>query len=511
LFAALEDARAELARNRGPVPVHSLRARIPYELAARAGMLRELHPGILIQHDVVRERAAELEECPSLAPLLGTAGYVRASARADADELRAQVAAMFGDAAADGLPEDVLEAAEDQALAVLRAHRESRQRVGRSGVEAAADAELAGLPGLRWAARDARARERGLFRTLDVTPGSDVRVTVDLRLQRLAEQELAATHTEQPGLEKAVVLLAPATGDVLAIAAHAAQRDAQFSAAAFFTRNGALGSVAKPFVLLEHLDAARHGRPHLPDGSVQPCGGTWLTAARERLRCDAAHGASVPDGRQALGHSCNVWFYQLTHGLGPDGLARAYARAGWLPGGAWQAGVPGISRLARPSLAAGSHCLEQNGIGYGLQASALHVARAYAGLATGTLPVLRLIDGGAPPAGVPLGVDPADLAVVREGLELCVTRGTAARIGTLARLGAVGKTGTAEVGAERENNAWFAGWVRGAPPPLAFAAVVYGVPHGAHGADVAGDLIARILERVHAHEELRARWLPGGG
>jgi len=218
----------------------------------------------------------------------------------------------------------------------------------------------------------------------------------------------------------------------------------------------------------------------------------------------------VTDGPHALGHSCNIWFYQVTAGLGAQALSAAYARAGWLEGPAWQAEIPGISMLAQPTLDAAGPSLERKGIGYGLQASALHVARAYAGLATGTLPWLRLVEEGAPAAGVPLAVAGADLDVVRAGLGLCVTRGTAARVATLARLGAVGKTGTAEVGTVHENNAWFAGWVRGTPPSLAFAAVVYEVPHGEHGAEVAGDLVGRILQRVHAHEELRARWLPGG-
>jgi cell division protein FtsI/penicillin-binding protein 2 len=160
--------------------------------------------------------------------------------------------------------------------------------------------------------------------------------------------------------------------------------------------------------------------------------------------------------------------------------------------------------------------LPRRAIGYGVQASPLHVARAYAALATGWLPTLGLRVGARP--RVPLDDVTGEIVTTRKGLRACIEHGTASKRGleVLDELGVCGKTGTAEVGIrDGENNAWFAGYLpdRGEPQvQLCCCAVVYWVRDQVHGAEAAGSLVADFLRAVRDDPELAARYLaPGGG
>jgi cell division protein FtsI/penicillin-binding protein 2 len=233
------------------------------------------------------------------------------------------------------------------------------------------------------------------------------------------------------------------------------------------------------------------------------------------LTCEG-HGAAGADPVHAIAHSCNSFFYQAAAGLGADGLQRAYRCFGWTGDESdepvYQLRVAGVEMVGRARAATGAHVLERRAIGYGVDASALHVARAYAALATGVLPRIGLVLEDRSALTVPLDVAPADLEVVRDVLESCVTRGTASKIEGLAELGVLAKTGTAEISTTtRHNNAWFAGYLTRAEPTLAFAAVAYDVPDGQHGAEVAGELIASFLTAVYEDEALRAAYLPKAG
>jgi cell division protein FtsI/penicillin-binding protein 2 len=169
--------------------------------------------------------------------------------------------------------------------------------------------------------------------------------------------------------------------------------------------------------------------------------------------------------------------------------------------------------VARPSRNVDETPLPQRAIGYGVQASPLHVARAYAAFATGCLPTV----GFRPEARPRVALDDvaSELATVQQGLRACVQHGTARALPLLNELGCCGKTGTAEVSGKRDNNAWFAGYL---PPAgsegaqLCFCAVVYFVKDGVHGGDVAGQLVVDFLSDVQANADAHRRWLaPEGG
>jgi cell division protein FtsI/penicillin-binding protein 2 len=504
----------------------AVRRRLDFELAAWIARLSERHPGFGAQPSVRRERATlpGLDDLGSLEPLIGAVQFydarraVEEHADAVLDRQRAEDRLTEPLADPSGLlGEHVLASAN----ASLRRHLERYGRVGTRGVERAFDAVLRGDPGLRLIERDKRARESGMLGRLDVAPGRDVRLTFDLELQARAEAVLAR-HDE--GAERAAAVIDAETGDVLLLVG-APRVDEQTgeplwrSVALFPNRNLALGSVVKPFVLLEHLDALRHGREAALE--FPACEGAYPSVPR--VRCDGIHGNAARDPVYALAHSCNVFFCHAATELQNEGLARAYARFGLcdppqhegadvVPSSV-QRDIVGLRRgdHHRPGWFQESLARSRRGIGYGIGANVLQVARAYAGLMTGYLPTVSIVAesaDGPPRTRTPLGVDVADLALVREGLFACVEDGTARRVEGLAALGVGGKTGTAEVQKGRNadgvyeefNNAWFAGFAvvpwRGRVRPIAFAAVAYRVDRGRHGADVAGAMIADVLAEL---------------
>ena len=485
--------------------------RLAFEFAAYLGRLVERHPGLAVRPSVRRSRAVlpGFDDLRSLEPILGDVHFY---SRAEAVAARAEE--VFRDTRAESVLTQPLEAMPEllgqgvleSAQSSLRRHLERFGRSGTRGIERALDPVLRGDPGLRWIQHDRSARENKMLRQLDVAPGRDVVLTLDLERQAIAEQVLAGYADK--GVVQAAAVLDAETGDVLVLVG-APLEDSDGvpywrSVALFPPYNLDVGSVVKPFVLLEHLDALRFGREHAEN--FPECDGVYRET-RPYVRCGGAHWGAARDPVRALAKSCNEFFCHATAGLGKAGLRRALSRAGWCQ--PMDAAAPDRRQLEIFGLGTNDHhwathdesrlALTRRGIGYGTNVNVLQVARAYAGLATGVLPEVSIVQlEGRPRRTLPLQVHPDDLALVREGMRACVESGTARSVAGLRRLGAFGKTGTAEVVRGRKNNAWFAGFcqVPWYPRPVAFAAAAYLVEDGQHGGDVAGEMIADILEAI---------------
>jgi len=499
---------------------------VGYELAVRVRLLGERHPGLSVRPSVGRRRGrlAGRADLASLEPLVGgvTPYWVedREDLEVTVDELLSeQVLADLVPLDPD-LPAELSERLEADARRAVSTHLLTHGRIGRWGLERDFDPVLAGRPGLRLVVKDRRAVERGQWSSLDTSPGQDLQLTIDLELQELLEAALDR-HWKgaQAARELAIALVEPSTGDILAMGGRPLGRTGEPSyttPAATWSGVGFVGSIAKPFVALEQLDAERAGRAARHHSGFGPCAGTFKIAGLSRgLSCNG-HGAAVTDVGFSLARSCNFFFYQAARGLGRDGLARAFARAGWFAGDGgddprYQRRVPGVNGIGAASVADRGVALERKAIGYGVQASALQVARAYAGIATGKLPELGLVESPERRRrAVYLDVHPDDLEQVRAGLRRCVTEGTARSVSGLRGWGVRAKTGTAEISTRtRHNNAWLAGYLPGERPTLSFAAVAYDVPDKLHGADVAGKLVAELIAALERDASLRARFLPG--
>ncbi|MFM1870887.1 MAG: hypothetical protein RL398_309, partial [Planctomycetota bacterium] len=516
---------------------------VPFELAAAVRLQSEQLAGIRVQPTFVRRTAVPPES--SLAAWVGTVADIDrslaplATGIADGDDEEVQRAKrqaaeqrrreqMLGEyAPGDGWAGQVVPAEfgdvevdrgafVEAAEATLYRTLLTGERRGLDGLEGRLDRQLRGSIGMRFVERDKTRSEQQLFGHLEVEAGDDVRLTIDARLQRLVEAHVERQYetmrflhldpNDQRKVAAAMAMIDVATGDILAYGAVQQQlvKDPETGEKRPITvrapgvpydGNSSLGSVVKPFVLVEHLQAEALGAPHQPTATMKPCEGKWEFLDRRRLGCLAAHGEAGRDPVHAIAQSCNTFFFQAAMGFGEAGLHRAYARFGLVDdaGGPFVAcrqnvveGLPGW-RSARPRMDDASAVLPMRGIGYGVYALPTDVARAYAALATGYLPTLGVIAGQSRPI-VPLDDLAAELAVVRQGLAACLATGTARKIRFPQGMTVLGKTGTAEIGTkDKQNNAWFAGYVEsaGGTPRVAFAAVLYWVPHGVHGGDYA--------------------------
>lgn len=477
---------------------------LAFEVILYLASIQERHPGLLVHASVrrVRNTLPGRSGLASLEPFLGrvTPVFWRADQQQRDQQLLEQQLDQMAVELDELSEEDVLLSDRLRELVRDRAHKAvqgylRRGRVGTSGVEKELDLPLRGGPGLRFVERSRRTPERKLLGSFDVTPGLDCRLTFDLRLQALLEQALDEGLASLERDQAAAMAVVNMRGDVLALASRPLDK---LPAAVFWPSAGNIGSVGKPFVLLEHLDAMRRGRPHKPHREYHDCVGSY----GPRLGCDHSHLGDARDPVKALGESCNFFFYQAAEGLHGEGVLAAYARFGLAPGGRHQQRIPGLW-LRNPVKTERSHRDPRRlAIGYGIQANVLTMARAYAGLATGRLPGLSFVLDGHRPGTVELGLHPDDLAVVRDGMEHCVREGTAAREAGLRELGVLAKTGTATVGEPRSkiNNAWLAGYLTRERPTLAFAAVVYGVR--GYGAARAGPLVIAFLEKLRNDPQL---------
>lgn len=510
-----------------------LHRQLSYQLASSLWMRRELHPGLMLRASVDRIRSdinsMHGQRWESLAPLLGgvTLEWGRPSDELRRKSLLASIApAVESMAAADAeLSASQRRQVREGLENTMRNHLAVQGRVGRGGVERDLDAVLRGTAGLHWFVRSRRRREIGMWSSFDVTPGEDVYLTVDLRLQAIAEQAIDRALRNTPGSKVAAFcVIDPHTGDVLALASRPLRADRdedkkfRMEPAISWWTAGDIGSLAKPLVLLEQLDALRRGRPALDQAGFVACAGRRMMPQvgrfkRHNLRCDHLHGAEgARDCVYSLGVSCNYYFYQVAEGLGWPGLRSAFGRFGlYRPSGgvleaSFQGHVPGIPAGQYPDPTWRGNDIQRRSIGYGIDANVLQIARAYAGLATGRLPELSLVVRD-PQMIAPEDIDvhPDDLRRVQDGLRYCVERGTGRR---LELQGVFAKTGTAEVNTKTgANNAWFAGYVVENGPKMAFAGVLYRVPSGRHGATAAGPMIKHFLEVLRRDEDLRKEFL----
>ncbi len=93
------------------------------------------------------------------------------------------------------------------------------EHAGREGVEAALDTHLTGARGWRVIQTDARKREKVEHRVQDIPArnGLNVVLTLDAGVQNIAETELAAAVKKHQPQGATVIVMRPATGDILAM------------------------------------------------------------------------------------------------------------------------------------------------------------------------------------------------------------------------------------------------------------------------------------------------------
>ena len=254
---------------------------------------------------------------------------------------------------------------------------------GREGVELSYDSWLAGVPGKRQVLKDRRGH---LIRDLQVTrnakAGKTLALSIDLRLQYLANRELRNAIVENGAKAGSLVILDVKTGEVLAMANQPTynpnnRRDMQPE----MMRNRAMidvfepGSTMKPFSMSAALETGRWK----PSDTVEVYPGT-LQIGRYTIRDVSRTEGPVLDLTGILIRSSNVGMSKVAFDIGGEAIYPLMQKVGL--GQDTGLGFPGerVGNLPnyREWRKAETATLSY---GYGLSVTAIQLAHAYAALA----------------------------------------------------------------------------------------------------------------------------------
>src|ERR1700720_2295363 len=423
---------------------------------------------------------------------------------------------------------------------------------GKSNVEKSMDEYLRGKPGVRYLRRNAKGVIDGVLREDPPRQGANVFLTIDARIQAIAEEALRAIS------RGAAMVVDPNNGNILAMASvpsfdpntfipsikakdwKALQKD---EGDPLVNRAISCLPPGSTFKLITALAGLR-GTKNLA-GAKYSCGG-GVSYGDHFFRCWVAekhytHGTiGLAD---ALKVSCDSFFYQYGNaasiqsidavgkmlGIGEEsGLPLSGEQTGNMPGPEWM-------QIHHPQERWSSAQTANVSIGQGYTlVSPLQLAIAYATAANGgTCYYPRLVDKVLNQDGSPVldehgkpavsqtprvrsdlrrVVSPQDIDLVRKGLWKVVNEegGTGGRA-RLKDVVVAGKTGTAQATdrGHEENVAWFTCFAPFDHPKYVVAVMVQGA--SGHGGEVAGPIATRILERALAQDEgkfdMQVAWL----
>src|SRR5438477_932663 len=410
---------------------------------------------------------------------------------------------------------------------------------GKSNIEKAMDEYLRGQPGVRYLRRNAKGTIDGVLREDPPKQGANVFLTIDARIQAIADEALRAVS------RAGAVVVDPNNGNILAMASVPS-----------FDPNTFIPSIkAKDWKALQKDEGdplVNRAISALPPGStfklITSLAGLRKNLANAKYSCGGGvsygdhffqcwvaskhytHGTiGLADGIKV---SCDSFFYQYGNaagiqsidavgkmlGIGEEsGLQLSGEQAGNMPGPEWMQIHHPQERWSQAQTANVSI-----GQGYTL-VSPLQLAMAYATVANGgTCFYPRLVDKVLNQDGSPVldehgkvavpqtprmrsdlsrEVTPDQIELVRKGLWRVVNEdgGTGGR-GRLKNVQVAGKTGTAQATdrGHKDTVAWFACFAPFDHPKYVVAVMVQG---GEHGGSVAGPIATRILERTLAMDE----------
>jgi len=398
-------------------------------------------------------------------------------------------------------------------------------RVGKTGMERQYEGMLVGREGMLLEVVDSMGRRMGEFSRRPPVPGQDVLLTLDVPLQKKAEELLE-------GREGAVVVLDPRNGEVLALASFPT-----FDPNAFINRftpeewmtlvnspefpleNRAIrglyapGSVFKPAVALGALDsgAVSEWTKFYCSGAVRIYG--------HPFSCWFRGGHGTVNLYSGIQHSCNVYFYQVGKRMGIETIS-AYARMlglgrktgidlpgekpGLVPDPEWKRRIRGEPWYPGETISVS--------IGQGqLLVTPLQVACYTALIANRgrrvTPHLSQQVLSSAP--GDPVDIPESEFEKVIQGMWLSVNEKGTGRAARVPGLEVCGKTGSTQVvsteTADRlgekaritKTHSWFTGFAPRTHPQIVVTVLVeYGGMGGATAAPLAGALF-RFFRKEH--------------
>lgn len=400
--------------------------------------------------------------------------------------------------------------------------------VGKDGLEAAYDAYLRGVAGGEQVEVDSQGQVSRHLGKRQSIPGNSLLLTIDARLQAIAERAMANEITlwgHGRKLSGAVVVEDPYTGGILAMASHPNFNPNDFATGikpAKFSRyilnpshplyNRAIGAATptgSTFKLVTGSGAL--SAPVVRVNEVVYDSGAW-NCHGALFRDIAAGGLGSTSFTRALAASSDGYFYQMAYRLGHKRL-RFYAlqyglnkktgidlpgeyEGNW-PTNAWSLKVTGLP--LEPS----DVCIL--GIGQGaMQATPLQMANIVSAVVNGgTLFRPHLVSAIRDSTGRiikrftnerirRIAVTQSALQAVRAGMAQVTDPGGTAYGLAIGGLSFGGKTGTVETdGGSGPNTTWFIAYAPSDRPKLAMA--VYMERSGGYGAQVAAPIARQIM------------------
>ncbi|MDR9414540.1 MAG: penicillin-binding protein 2 [Spiribacter sp.] len=233
----------------------------------------------------------------------------------------------------------------------------STSLTGKAGVERFYEPRLQGELGIEHIETNALGRSIATLERRPPTPGEDIQLTLDIELQRLAEETLG-------DYRGAIVALDPRDGSILALASrprfdpNALSRGIDQDTLDALNRdvtqplfNRAIagryppGSVVKPF-----LGLAGAAGGHINPNETLYCNGTFELPDVSRVWRDwKPEGHGHVDLTQSVAQSCDIYFYELANDMGINAMHEWMSRFGY--GQATGIDLPGERAGVMPSRA----------------------------------------------------------------------------------------------------------------------------------------------------------------
>ena len=401
---------------------------------------------------------------------------------------------------------------------------------GKSNVEFYLDDALRGKPGKRILKKNAKNQLEGEKEVIQPTPGANVYLTIDARIQYITERALRAVS------RAAAVVVDPNNGQILAMASVPSYDPNKFIPAISARDWAALKDADADPLTNRAISAFAPGSTYkiatslagltkgLAKASFTCNGGVSYGNTFMRCWIFSEHGGT--HGRQtlteAIMNSCDAFFYQYGNAAGIDaidavgktlglgeasGIELTNESSGILPSPTW------LRTTHDERWSQGQTANSSIGQGYVL-ATPLQMAMVAATVANGGISYQpSLIHQIQEPDGTSVrrpekirgdlrkmnNLTPDQIELVRKGMWRVVNdTGTGGRA-KVPGVTVAGKTGTAQAwtDGEKDDNAWFIAFAPYDHPKLALAVLVQG---GKAGGEVAAPIAAKIIEESLALE-----------
>lgn len=424
----------------------------------------------------------------------------------------------------------------------LATNYKGTEHIGKQGLEASYEAELHGTTGSEQVEIDAGGRAIRSLAKSAPTAGNDLKLTLDIKLQKIAEQ----AFDDRRG---SLVAIEPATGEVLAFVSKPGF-DPNLFVDGIDPQNWDLlrnsvdkpmlnrvlrsayppGSTIKPFLALAALESGKR----TPEYAISDPGYFSLSGVSHRWNDDKVGGHGSVNMYKSIVVSCDTYYYQLASeteidktaeflrlfgfgtktGVDIEGelegvlpsrkwketrFAKAAADARkWYLGDSISTGIgQGYNAFTPMQLAYATATIANDGI-----ALRPHLVRAITDAATGTLRSTSTLAANKP---TPLLLKAENVAIIKAALAGVPKEGTSARAFSNAGYVSAGKTGTAQVfGLKRgekyvegriaeklRDHAWYIAYAPADKPTIAIAVMV---ENGGKGAAAAAPIARAVMD-----------------